>query len=133
MRACVRALARLPTRALLRLQPRPSSCCFLRCLSRPRRDLLERSHRAAVAEAPRLVAAMRAAGWNTGVVLWTPQHVADWSMANPAPELQCPLPARPPALASETLPDERAASSEVELQRAAMYEGAEDVEVLGAG
>ncbi len=35
--------------------------------------MTERSYRIALEEAPRLEAAMREAGWNTGVVLWTPQ------------------------------------------------------------
>jgi hypothetical protein len=94
--------------------------------------VLSRSHRVALSEAPRLVAAMRDAGWNTGVVLWTPQHVADWSMALPSPELRCPLPPPPPPPAPSF--DEQAeAEAEAEAEvRAAVAEGADDVSMLSS-
>jgi hypothetical protein len=114
--------------------PRASSfCAHFHVLSfRSARDVLARSHRVALSEAPRLVAAMRDAGWNTGVVLWTPQHVADWSMALPSPELRCPLPPPPPPPPPRFDADEEAeAEAEAEV-RAAVAQGADDVDVLAS-
>ncbi len=74
---------------------------------------------------------MRAAGWNTSVVLWTPQHVADWSMALPDPQLRCPLPA-PPASQERDAEDEGERRAG-ELRSAALAESAEDLEAVAWG
>jgi hypothetical protein len=90
-------------------------------------SLLDRSYRTALAEAPRLLALMADAGWNTNVVLWTPQHLVDWSAALPAPELRCPLPAQAPPPASA---DDEAASEGQSMRAAAVAEAADDLDVL---
>jgi len=92
-------------------------------------SLLERSYRAALAEAPRLLSLMAEAGWNTSVVLWTPQYVVDWAPALPAPELRCPLPpvASKSAAGDGDAQDEAAGQS---LRAAAVAEAADDLDVL---